>query len=86
MKIRNNSLSLTQLGPIESLPLSHNVAKIPPGAVVDVHEDLIKLHMNNPAFEARFALKELEVIEDDQEAPLSPSTVLTGAPATPPES
>lgn len=78
--IRNNSGSLTTLGPVENLKdpetgeavtAPHNKVSILPGDTAEVSLALMAVHAGNPAFEARFKSKELEILKPGEETEIT---------------
>jgi hypothetical protein len=79
VKIRNNSGSLTTLGPLAGIndPETGEVIRpaleavsIFPHDTAEVPLDLMALHAGNAAFEARFKSKELEILKPEEDAPV----------------
>lgn len=94
--IRNNSGSLTMLGPVEGLiddetgeALTPDQSKVSilPLSMADVPVALLKVHAHNPAFEARFKSGDLEFVKPGDDAPaLTPADLnLNPAPVSSPE-
>lgn len=62
VKIKNNSGSVTNIGPIA---MGQDFVRLMPGETVEVSKKTLELYAGNAAFEARFLARELEFVPDE---------------------
>lgn len=62
VKIKNNSGSVTNIGPIA---MGQEFVRLMPGETVEVPKATLELYAGNKAFEARFLSRELEFVRDE---------------------